>query len=104
MSTSPNPICRTSQQPEPDRFGGSINRLPLCGDETEIYCRYCDQLWEFMAAQRIGDGPLPAWVINRASRLAWSAFVRYQPSRNAVFHWLCAVALAEARRLYELES
>ena len=96
MSTSPN---RSNRRTEPDRFAGSINRLPLRGDEAELYCRYCDRLREFLVAQG-----LPASVISEASWLAWTALVRYQPSRNAIFDWLCGVAIAEARLLCELKD
>ena len=102
MSTYPN---RSNRRLEPDRFAGRTVRLPSRGDEAELYCRYCDRLREFLSVQGIpGHGPFPAAVIREASWLAWTGLVRYQPSRHAVFDWLCAVALAEARRIYELGS
>jgi RNA polymerase sigma factor (sigma-70 family) len=74
-------------------------RLPLRGDEDELYRRHDHDLRSAVTYAVNA----PCELIEDACQNAWAIMLRVQPDRTSMFRWLCVVATREAFRLCERE-
>lgn len=74
-------------------------RLPLRGDEDELYRRHHHDLRRAVAHAVNA----PRELIEDACQTAWTIMLRAQPDRTSIFGWLYVVATRETIRLRERE-
>src|SRR3954451_17547355 len=84
MQTPTEPRAQPPKRPTPRRHG----------DEAELYRRYHRGLLRAVARAVIA----PPELIEDACQTAWTAMLRYQPTRATPFAWLRVVAIREASR------
>ena len=75
-------------------------RIPLRGDESDLFRRYRDQLLRVVRRRVVA----PDDVIEDACAFAWAQLLDHQPDRATAFAWLKQVAVREAWRICEREG
>jgi DNA-directed RNA polymerase specialized sigma24 family protein len=84
MQPPTEPRAQPPERPPPHRHG----------DEAELYRRYHRALQRAVARAVTA----PPELIEDACQIAWTAMLRYQPTRATLFIWLRVVAIREASR------